>query len=387
MNGAFRIATLFDIPIKIHWTFVLLVLWVVYISQTTGEEGWNWMQMARTGLLVAALFVCVILHELGHALTARRYGIRTRNILLLPIGGLAVLDRLPEKPLQELLVALAGPLVNFGLALIFLPALLILQPYGFSELVFALLHPERSNVFLDFQATAIERFLYFMVMINFFVGAFNLLPIFPMDGGRILRALLSIRLKRLQATRIAVFIGQAAVVAFMGYSMFTSGTVNWATLLIGVFVFFSAGWEYRAIRDESFLERYKVGDVYRGFFTKLYESDSLALALECIKRGPERNFLVFDEWQNLKGVLSEQNTLNGLSKPEATSLKVVDLMMDAPDILWPADELKKAVVLLQKESHPILPVYDGDRLVGVLDAQGVDHFMQVQKYLNTPATA
>ncbi len=118
MNGAFRIATLFGIPIKIHWTFVLLLLWVVYVSQT-GMEEWNWGLLARTALLVATLFVCVILHELGHALTARRYGIRTRNILLLPIGGLAVLDRLPEKPMQELLVALAGPLVNFALEALF----------------------------------------------------------------------------------------------------------------------------------------------------------------------------------------------------------------------------------------------------------------------------
>lgn len=386
MNGAFRIATLFGIPIKIHWTFVLLLLWVVYVSQT-GIEEWSWKPLARTGLLVATLFVCVILHELGHALTARRYGIRTRNILLLPIGGLAVLDRLPEKPMQELLVALAGPLVNFALALIFLPILLILQPYGLTELAYALLHPERSNVFLDFQASAIERFLFFMVMINLFVGAFNLLPVFPMDGGRILRALLSIGLTRLLATRIAVFIGQACVVAFIGYTFYTEGTVNWATLLIGVFVFFSAGWEYRAIRDESFLERYKVGDVYRGLFTKLYEGDSLALALECIKRGPERNFLVFDEWQNLKGALSEQSTLSGLTQPDAPRLRVADLMTHVPEVLLPTDELKKAVSLLQKEAHPILPVYEGDRLVGVLDAQGVDHFMNVQKYLTSPVSA
>jgi len=385
MNGAFRIVTMFGIPIKIHWTFLLLLVWIVYVSQS-GLEEWDWMRMARTGLLVAVLFVCVVLHELGHALTARRYGIRTRNILLLPIGGLAVLDRLPEKPMQELLVALAGPLVNFALALIFLPILLILQPYGLSELAYALLNPERSNVFLDLQASNIERFLFFMVMINLFVGAFNLLPIFPMDGGRILRALLSVGLTRLNATRIAVFIGQSCVVAFIGYTFYTEGAVNWATLLIGVFVFFSAGWEYRAIRDESFLERYKVGDVYRGLFTKLYEGDSIALALECIKRGPERNFLVFDEWQNLKGVLSEQNTLNGLTKPDAPRLRVADLMTQAPDALLPGDELKKAVSLLQKETHPILPVYEDDRIVGVLDAQGVDHFMQVQKYLGAPTT-
>jgi len=165
------------------------------------------------------------------------------------------------------------------------------------------------------------------------------------------------------------------------------GTINWATLLIGVFVFFSAGWEYRAIRDESFLERYKVGDVYRGLFTKLYEGDSLALALECIKRGPERNFLVFDEWQNLNGVLSEQSILNGLTQPDAPRLRVADLMAPVPEVLLPTDELKKAVSLLQKEAHPILPIYENDRLVGVLDAQGVDHFMNVQKYLTAPASA
>ncbi len=384
MNGAFRIATLFGIPIKLHWTFALLIFWVVYVSQS-GQEDWNWRLMGRTSLLVAALFFCVVLHELGHALTARRYGIRTRSILLLPIGGLAVLDRLPEKPGQELMVALAGPLVNFVLALLFLPLLMIIQPYGLSELVYALMHPERSNVFLNFQASSLGRFLFLMVMINVFVGGFNLLPVFPMDGGRILRALLSIGLTRLMATRIAVFIGQVCILGFIAYSYYTDGTVNWATILIAVFVFFSAGWEYRAIRDETFLERFKVGDAYRGFFTRLYESDSLALALECLKRGPERNFLIFDEWQNLKGALSEQNILKGLSDPEATTLRLASLMTEVPEALQPNDGLKQVVTLLQRDNLAIFPVYEGERLVGVLDGQGIDHFIEVQKYLVAPA--
>jgi len=382
MNTSFRIARVFGIPIKIHWTFILLLAWVVYISQSGSSGQWNWEQMGRTGLLVAALFFCVVLHELGHALTARRYDIQTRSILLLPIGGLAVLDRLPEKPMQELLVALAGPLVNFALALLFLPVLLIMQPYGLSELLSALLHPERSNVFLDFQVSETVRFLFLMVMINVFVGAFNLLPVFPMDGGRILRALLATRLSRLQATRIAVFTGQALVLVFIAYSFFSEDRINWATVLVGVFVFVSAGWEYRSIRDEVFLERFKVGDAYRGTFTKLYEGDSLALALECIKRGPERNFLIFDEWQNLKGVLSEQSILDAIAKPNAPQLSVADLMGRQPPPMLQSDELRRALELLQKGAHAILPVYEGERLAGVLDAPGVDHFIRIQQYLS-----
>ena len=162
MNGSFQIVRLFGIPVRIHWTFSLIFLWVLYVGQSSLGH-FNWQIIAWTTASILALFVCVILHELGHALTARRFGVHTRNILLLPIGGLAVLDRLPEKPFHEFLVALAGPAVNVGLAIGFSPLLFII-PFDRRERMFSYIMQE-PNVFVR-DITYFDGFLFGLVVLN-----------------------------------------------------------------------------------------------------------------------------------------------------------------------------------------------------------------------------
>ena len=189
MKLSLKLGSFAGIRVYLHWTFVLLLGWILFSHLGQGHE---WAEAWRGVGFIIALFGCVLLHEFGHALTAKRYGIRTRDITLLPIGGIARLERLPENPRHELWVTLAGPAVNVVIAGVLFAVLYFVYPV---------------NEFS--QARLLEgNFLVRLMWVNVFLGAFNLLPAFPMDGGRVLRALLSMRLGRARATRLAASIGQ-----------------------------------------------------------------------------------------------------------------------------------------------------------------------------------
>src|SRR5688572_16696344 len=216
MKWSWRVGSITGIGLYIHATFLLLLAWVAIGEyQSSGSAG-----AALNGVLfVLAVFATVVLHELGHALAARQYGIPTRDITLLPIGGVARLERMPRDPKQELWVALAGPLVNVAIAAALFMVLEAIRISGTS--------------FLASQAA----FLRPLMWINLFLIAFNLLPAFPMDGGRVLRALLARRLEYVRATRIAARIGQVMALVFLLASYPMS---NPMLALIGVFIFIGA---------------------------------------------------------------------------------------------------------------------------------------------------
>lgn len=212
--NAWDLGTIFGIRIRIHWTFLLLPLWI-FFSSIVGGAGIT--AAVYTVSFVLAIFGCVLLHELGHALAARQFDISTRDILLLPIGGVASLERMPRNPLQELWIAAAGPLVNVVIAAILYTGL--------------------------FATTASNPFLWQLAFANVFLVLFNLIPAFPMDGGRILRSVLALFMDWLQATQIAVTTGKVAAIAF-GLLGLLSG--NFMLVLIGVFIFFAAQSEMMA---------------------------------------------------------------------------------------------------------------------------------------------
>jgi Zn-dependent protease len=232
MFRAWRIGTAFGIGIFVHWTFLLLPAYVLWS---------NWGAEASTLLyllgLVVAVFGCVILHELGHALTARHFGIRTRDITIYPIGGVARLERMSEKPSEELLIALAGPAVNAVLAV-------LLTFVGFFVLGVQLLSGELLNGEVLVQSPLVS-FLIGLWIANVLLAVFNLIPAFPMDGGRVLRALLSWPLGHLRATEVAVGIG-AVMAVLIGIS--TVWTGNPMLILLAAFVFFAGQQELLAVR-------------------------------------------------------------------------------------------------------------------------------------------
>jgi len=232
MRGAWQIGRFAGILVQVHWTFALLIGWVVMIHL---RDGGGVSDALRGVALTLAVFTCVVLHEFGHALTARRYGIGTRDITLLPIGGVARLARMPEDPRQELLVAAAGPAVNVILAAGLAGVLVLSGRYA----------PVTDMTLVG------ARFLDQLLVINVVLVVFNLLPAFPMDGGRVLRALLALRWPYLQATRWAASAGQAIAVAlgFAGVLLRSPFLV-----LIALFVFSGARAEARGVELRAQLE-------------------------------------------------------------------------------------------------------------------------------------
>ncbi len=319
------------------------------------------------GLLFAAVFLCILLHEFGHALMARRFGVKTLDIILLPIGGLARLTRLPEKPIQEFLIALAGPLVNVGLAVIFLPSLATTG----QRFQLWLKAP-----YLDQAAGDYHFFLPFLLLINVGLAVFNMIPAFPMDGGRVLRALLATRLGRLKATRIAVFIGQIIAVGMLFFGVWEG---SWGYVFMGIFIYYTASQEKRWVEMENVLSKHCVGEIVRPALTKVHACDTLKIPLEALTRNMESSFLVFDENEKLMGILTEGMVLDAVRKKGKEELAGAICEKE-----WVAvqttDTLKAAEDKMRQLDHKILPVFENEQLVGLLDTEMVNNFLYVNKH-------
>lgn len=223
MGWSVKLFTWGGTAVRMHVTFLLLVAWIAAVQWSRGGA-----QAALAGVVfILVLFACVVLHEFGHIWAARRYGIRTPDVTLLPIGGVAALERMPEKPSQEIVVALAGPAVNLVIAFVLMAALGL--RFSFEHISLGALQ---------------SSFLAQVAIANLALFVFNLIPAFPMDGGRVLRALLAMGLGRARGTQIAAGIGQAmavgfAILGFMGNPML---------ILIAVFIFIAARGEARAVQ-------------------------------------------------------------------------------------------------------------------------------------------
>lgn len=375
MRGSFQIAKFFGIPVFIHWSFALIFAWVFYLGV---KENWNWTSISVSIVFVIGLFICVVMHEFGHALTARRYGVQTRDIILSPIGGVARLDRLPDKPMQEFYVAIAGPLVNIGIMVILAPYFFFVSADTLEEFRSILrgyfgIH---DNVFIR-SMTPVDFLLFGLLMLNGTLAIFNLLPAFPMDGGRVLRALLSLRLGRAKATRIAAYIGQFLAVLLVVYGIWHD--FNWVTIFIGIFVFTTAAQENRMVHVESQLEQHTVGEIVRPNFTKFHLADAVEVAAEELKRGLEKDFLVFDEAEQLRGVLLEDTILKAIREQH---LQVPIEQFFAPHfkILQPHDTLQEAFTYVHWHGHNICPVYTTDnQLIGVIDHAMLQNFIKLQQ--------
>jgi Zn-dependent protease/predicted transcriptional regulator len=365
MRWSWKIGRVAGINVFMHATFVLLIAFVVFVFWFQGHS------VARTlmgVLFVMAIFVCIILHELGHALTARRYGIRTRDIILLPIGGVARLERMPENPLEELRVALAGPAVNVVLAA------------GLFALLAAAGSLPSLGDFFNISLTG-GSFLTRLMAVNVWLVGFNLLPAFPMDGGRVLRALLATRLEYTQATEIAARVGQAMALLFGFVGLFYDPFL----LFIALFVWMGAEAEAGMVQMRVSLGGIPVQRVMLKDFQTLHPHDPLSAAVEHILAGWQQDFpVVFGD--RVMGVLTRESLLKALAQG-GSDIPVRDAMERDFHVVDSHDMLQQAVGKLHECGCRSLPVVHNGSLVGMLTMDNVGEFMMIQKALRRSRTA
>ncbi|MEN9414460.1 MAG: hypothetical protein RLZ62_764, partial [Bacteroidota bacterium] len=317
MRGALKIFTAFGIPVFIHWTFGFIFVFILWNAQS---EGMTTMETLTYTALFMSLFVCVLLHEYGHALAARRYGVKTQDIVLMPIGGVARLEKMPDKPMQEFVVAIAGPMVNVVIAILLMLGIWLLTDPAYIELMANLvISAEEGNEIIEETGIQIPQTLQFAInlaILNIVLVIFNMIPAFPMDGGRVFRALLSMKTGRPKATRIASMVGQVIAGLIIFYGIWTNAFM---TIVLGLFVIYGARSENAMVQLEDLLSRYTTRDLVRTQFTRINANDWMMTAIELFRHGLERHFLVFDMDGNLVGVLEEESILHAMKKPDVTT--------------------------------------------------------------------
>jgi Zn-dependent protease/CBS domain-containing protein len=350
MGGSFRIGRAFDIDVKVHWTFLLLLAFFGFAAyQNSGSLA---SALVTVGIIVA-LFVCVLLHEYGHSIVAQRLGIEIADITLLPIGGLARLKSLPEKPWDEVKIAIAGPLVNVVLAPIFFGIALLLGG--------SLTTP--PDILGGVQSAG-QVFVY-LGFINVALVVFNLIPAFPMDGGRVLRGLLATRLGPVRATDIASAVGQFFAAAFFLIGLLSG---NLLLALVAVFIFFGASGEAQMVRQRETMRGLLVSDVMgsRRRTETVTPYHTFGQVLDLVIHGYQEDFPVVDEEGNLAGMLTRNEIMAAAHSPDRYA-SVRDVMKtDVPTISPDADLFTDGARILQESGLRALPVVNAGELVGML---------------------
>ncbi len=359
MKWSLKLGKVKGIEVEVHWTFLILLIWVFFSHLGMGHP----LGQALTGLgFIIVLFACVLLHEFGHALMGMRYGIRTRNIVLLPIGGVANMEKMPENPLEELWVALAGPAVNAIIA-----GVLLLGLWWSEALPTALEldhHMDVSNFWLN------------LFFVNVLLVVFNMLPAFPMDGGRVFRALLALKMERYRATEIAARTGQFLAILFVFVGLF----FNVWLVFIGLFVFLGAGAEFSQESTHSVLSKYRVKDVLMKKFTILDTDDPIDKAVEQLLNGQEKEFLV-QEKGRIKGYLTRDEIIKGLRElgkdAPLSSILRTDFSPLSPEL-----SLEQAHEIMSRQGVSFAPVFKDGKLEGVLDMENITELLLVDKALS-----
>ena len=361
MKRSLKIGSVYGIGIFLHWTFLLLVaaIFAYYYVQSQS------LGAAISGMgLILAIFLCVILHELGHALTARRFGVPTRSITLYPIGGLARLERIPSEPMKEFWIAIGGPAVNIVITAVL--ALLLLGTGG-TFAPGALQSPG-------------QHLIASLMWINAVLAGFNLLPAFPMDGGRVLRALLGLRQDYAQATQTAANVGQAMAILFglVGIIWF-----NPILLFIALFVYVGAQQESQQAMYRSFTEGTPVRQAMVTRFVTLAVDDTLNDAADELLAGTDHDFPVVENGR-IVGILRRKQLIQSLSDRDRDTpvAEVADRDFFTTEPGAPLDEVFQQMSV---ESRSTVPVVDDNRLVGLLTLENVGELIMVSSALETRA--
>lgn len=356
------------IDVRVHWSFLLALVWGAFLYRNTAAGP---LVGALYGVLVILLlFACVTLHEFGHALTAQYFKVRVSNITLLPIGGVASLERMPDKPMQEFLITLAGPLVNFAIALLLLPLTLLVMaadmgsaPSDVGDFVQAMQRPGLMNL------------IAYLFGANIVLGLFNLLPAFPMDGGRILRALLAMTMPYVRATQIAVFVGRllAGLLAVGGLL-----TANIWLLLIAFFVYVGGTAERESVESKAVLRHFTAAQALTHGAVNLYASERLRRAVDLIMNTYQTDYPIFDLTGKFIGVLTRPRLVQALqtSGPDG---RIVDVMLPAESVpvVSPTTNLADVWETMASGGSRVVAVKNGPQFLGLITLEDINEVFQV----------
>jgi len=357
MLWSIDIGSIAGTKLRIHITFILFLVYIWGANYVSGGAGAAW-----TGtIFMVLLFVCVVLHEFGHVFAARAFGINTPDVTLLPIGGVARLERIPEEPGREFVIAIAGPLVNVVIALLLM---------GFSG-------AEISGKSLAAIDRGHESMADRLASVNLFLAAFNMIPAFPMDGGRILRSLLAIRLGFTRATEIAATIGQwfAFVLGFIG--LFG----NPILIFIAIFVYLAAASEAQLAAVRAMSRGVPVGAAMITQFATLPVDAPIGDAVELLLRTSQTEFPVVDAAGRLVGLLGRNDMIKAL-KAQGPEARVADVMITEVPTIAERGRLDEAFRLLQEKAAPAVGVVDAaGRLAGLVTSETIGEMLMVREAL------
>ncbi len=362
MRWSWKIGRFAGIDVYVHATFLLLILWVVMLHWIAGRSA----QAVLSGVIfILALFACVVLHEFGHALTARHYGVPTKDITLLPIGGVSRFERMPEKPWQEFWVAVAGPIVNLAIAAVLYVVLLFTSG----------LAPIKTLNITN------GPFLYRMLAANVLLAVFNLIPAFPMDGGRVLRALLATRMDHVRATQTAAAVGQGMALIFGLVGLFFDPFL----LFIALFVWIGAAHESHSVQIREAFSGIPIRTAMQTHFSTLSTNDTLGNAVKVVLDGSQHDFPVM--WgDRVMGILTRANLLSGLTQGGPDQL-VTSIMERQFETAEPNEMLE--AVLNRMATSPVrtMPVMQDGTLVGLVTMENLGEYLVIQNALHRRKSA
>ena len=351
MGASLTIGRFAGTYVRLHITFLLFLAWIGVSDYLAGG-----MAAAVDSIIFLLLvFLCVTLHEFGHIAMARRFGIRTPEVILSPIGGIASLERIPEQPKQELLVALAGPLVNVVIAL------LLMAVFGIGL---------SSYTTLGFDTATLAQRLF---VVNVTLVLFNLIPAFPMDGGRVLRAVLAMNMGAPRATALAARIGQGFAALFVVLGLL----YNPILMLVGVFIYFAAASEEQSASFTGFAARLTVKDAMEPSPLLLAASQPISAAIEALLASPQKEFPVLDANSRIAGILDRDAMILGL-RDQGTAITIGEVMR-ASEPVFIHEPLVKAFGRMRQRGEKALVVIDGaGHIVGVLTQENIAEMMMVE---------
>lgn len=366
MNWSFRILDVAGIPIRIHVTFFLILLLGAYQwGNLTGT-----LNGAVFGIaLMVLLFVCVILHELGHSLVAKVFDIPVRQIVLLPLGGVAQITKNPDKPLHELLIAIAGPLVNVVIAI------LLLAMLGFSAAPQMLtghgLLPDTMN-----STPSLATLLSWLLMANIGLAIFNLIPAFPLDGGRVFRALIAMFSGYPRATRLASAIGQFIAIGLSIYGVLMG---NFILVLVAVFIFFGAGQESTEAEAKTVLNTLRVGDAYNKYALTLTVGDRLSRVVDYLLTSYQPDFAVL-QGPKLIGIVTRDDVVKALES-HPTDTFVTEIMEREFLKVEASRSLEEVRRIMAEHGGRIAAVYDAASYLGLISMEDIIEAFTVQTFV------